>query len=402
NFRKLVQQNLLEEDVSLKSFEELLSNADYENIIIDNFSNEKKLNSLLVRLEYYTPKNEQEKIKTLKILSVLLNNPNKYDYKILRLINNIAGEEKFYLNNQEFIIKDFLGENSILSNYNKLILIGDIWEAKNENKLWGVSLENFENVTIHNFQSYLNEHNNESIWEAGDYTFFGVFHSIKNIKITETNQLIKDYWSKNNLEILLSQMISIPNLTKGVYALSNVTDLIFGSKKEFTEFILNHKDISTPAGKEISKFLELSQIVEFKRGVCFDFTENKSIIKAQIKRENENRYRNLRIKQVFFKIDSQLLADAIHSKYLGALTVSFHWYEGSHYIVVEIPIGNLRNEFVGFTQRVYEIAKNELDWNKLQYIEGNVLNKKVFLINEDPKASMVVSSIQPKIKKPRL
>ena len=397
NFRKLMQQNLLEEDVSLKSFEKLLLSEKIEVDLI-LYNEEKKIKNLLIRLEYYIAKNDDERKILLKIYNILLNiHGENYDSKLLTFISNIAGDENFYSSNNKYIINNIFGNESVLSNYNKLIVLGDLWYSKSDNKLWGVDQGKIKELTIKTFKSYLNEHGDDSLWKAGDFSFFRVYHRIKHIipLRNNINELINSFWENNELEILISQMINIQGVDMGVYEISSVVEEIFGSKLEFTNFVLNHKNISTPSGVEMSKFINLSQIVEFKINICFTFIKNTSLLKILEKNKTVNSYRELRIKQVFFKINSQLLADVIRSHYNSNLYISYHWFEGSHYIVVNVPNENFKNELFKVTQGIHEIAKKKLGWNDFKYIENKVLKKEIFLLNEEPKASMSVYSIGP-------
>lgn len=400
NFRKIMQQKLLEEDVSTNEFEILIKSPDYKNIIKNKYTSIKKLKNLITRTEYYTSKNNIEKRKILNIYSVLLNKfneANDEDFDLLRLIGNIAGIEKFYTENNEYLLNDFFGKNSVLSNYNKLIILGTIWYSKDENILWGIDSKQFEELTISTFKRYLDEHNGNSIWEAGDFSFFRVYHTIKYIDSIkkDRNKLIKEFWIENDLEILFSQMIKMSSFDLNVYEIISVAEEIFGSKIDFIHFILKHRDINTPSGAEISKYLNLSLIINFKRNICFKFINNKAILKVIEKNQKINEFNELSIKQVFFKINSQELADIIRSNYFGSIPLVFCHFERSHYIVAEIPIRNFENELFNFTKEIYEIAKENLGWNNLNYEKHKVLKKEIFILNEEPKATMTVYSIQP-------
>ncbi|WP_445710460.1 KAP family P-loop NTPase fold protein [Flavobacterium sp.] len=375
NFRMLMQQRIFENHLTHSQFNALLTLEkdnlkNYLNVLKD----EKKISQLVNRLEYYRITNANQIKTIIATLLLLYENNEVFDvnsFILLRLLHLFVTDlseerdnNKIVLNDENISwIKENIFENDELSLKTRLELLANLWESKHTNNLWSLDDEYTEDLTVKLFKEYLNQFSND-LWGANDYNIYRIYHDIKSISFKKINDVLKDFWKKNKIELLCAQVTEVEPNYNFSCKISDVVIEFFGSKEEFIRFVENHKDNDKPGVKEFLELFYLLQITVFTKNVLFNF-EKSDLMLAKIEEIKSNPQRkinksNLDIRQVFFESDDKNLIEGIYNNqqfFKTSLNIDKYNYKDKFYLVVNFHKDGGTKDFVDFLNSIYKENK---------------------------------------------
>lgn len=414
NFRMLMQQKIFNDLLTEKEFEELfkLSDAEAFELELKKLWTTKKIEQLVNRLEYYNTEDEEDLDKALLILLQLFDNKNlfqTYEVTILNLLGKLM-HVKLKLNQESPDIvtkwvKDNVFETSDINVLNRIQLISELWKSKHENQNWRLSDEYITDRAKSLYDEYLEKL--KIPWEITDYKFYGVFHDLKPIATVKEYLVdkFKEFWSKNNIELLCAQTLNFASFSVSAYNISDFENEVFGSKEAFYQFVKTHRDNNTPGVIEFLEFLELCSITKFKQYLKFNFSISDLVLqkienyKLQSGKMVDDDYSN--VKQVFFETDDRDIYMKIRKNFdfLREYNAEFHnvfnyddesdTEEEFHYIMVRFNIEDFDKKIVQFAKAM---ALTITDDNK-KFLKDKVLRKENFVKLEDESTYLKIKSI---------
>lgn len=310
NFRKLMQQKISKEDITIKDFEEIIF-GNVNTRKIEEF-NSKQVDNLLNHLDYFIPSNDFELKNMLDVLFYLWEiqeEEDRLEYKIEELVFK---KIRSHINRKEiifnFIINDILSSKRKLSNYRKMTFLLDLRKQQDlfdlifKNKK-GDFMELLYSILIRNLDDL-----KKSTWSVRNYNFYRIFHGVKDIATEEYDfkEIIRNFLLNldvDKIQVFVSQVIDSNIRDESMFILSNVVDEIFGSKGKFIEVINNHEVSKEKTFKEVLFFFKLSRIVKFSKYIIFKFKENKYMMMKY----DESLSRKSRIVQIFLETNSKTI-----------------------------------------------------------------------------------------------
>ncbi|MBD1261995.1 hypothetical protein HZY62_15440 [Maribacter polysiphoniae] len=373
-YRKIQTHNFTKND-----FKELLDFENQEKLkaIVFNLDSDKKLPQFLKKLKWFKPVDINQLKKIIQVLLHLYQVKNDYQ------LNRIEIEKRLAIYVQELLTEKYgnpeensswlwekIFEGKYLTLKNKIYLLGDLWQAKNENLLWGFSEQKVSDKAIELFKDQF-DNIEDTPWEVSNFHYYSFYHSLKKIRNIQSklNDLFKDFWNKRDIELLCAQTIDLPAFSYSVYQLSDIIIEIFGSKNKYVEFIKSHPDATKKEIKEYIEFLILLQKTEFKIAIDFKFKESK-LIKKRIKLLIEAYKKNTsydeigNIKQVIFETNDMDFFYKIRAQQEFVTKHHIQVYPHSDYVVARINImsNNAKSDLLSIAQYINKIGADYTGW----------------------------------------
>lgn len=281
NLRKLLQQSLRKDDLEDDSFNELIS-GDFksENIkqyVIKGVDNEiiqrldfiilesidKIINVLLVLFYIYEHSYNKNRDKIFLIESTLYKLNSKINFKIGRSDCDYIWKklQNHYLNNDAYRIKPRIDLLSLLlTNKSNLLIIKEI------------KVDSLKKLICQLFENYLQDNDN-NLWNLEDFTFYSIYHNLKNIIDKEyLNNKIINFWKRNDIRLLAAQTLDSEVSSISMVRTNDVIIEIFSKKEDYKKFIENNSiKENKPELQEYLEFLKLESYTGYKQYVRFDF-----------------------------------------------------------------------------------------------------------------------------------
>lgn len=330
NFRMLMQQRIFKNYFKQSEFEELFVLKDELLIAqLDHLSHSDKLIQLIDRLKYFSTSDKLKLKAILEYVALLYNNSIKHSFyqddisinynllqaEVYSLLEKFIGELQTVLKDQsaeEYIdvINELIFENSQLLNETKLTLLGNI----GENNQWILDNKYIIQKTETLYTEYLKKFHVE-LWDVNNYGSYHIYNSIKNINQDKINEIYKEFWKKNQIELLCAQSIEIDPYSYFRFRITESVIEIFENKHNFIEFVQKHSDSALSSIKEFLKLFELLQIINFYGTVNFSFTVSKLMLDKIDYVQNRSNTLNLakpdNFSQVFIKTNLKDLSHLI-------------------------------------------------------------------------------------------
>lgn len=314
NFQMLIQQRIFTNFLKQSEFE-LLFTTERETLKAEllKIKQQGKEGQLIGRLGYFST-TDQHRLKRIIEYVILIYEmnaiENQYDIDIYKLIEKFAAE--LYDSLTILGIADYrkwLDENlfssDLVSEETRIILISTIWKIKHINELWHLDEDYIIAKTVELYEKYLLNYNG-ALWKIDNFRSFNVYQGSKMIDNDKTNELLIDFWSRNDIELLCAQLTEIESFSNTSFKISDTVVQIFGSKEKYVQFVKTHKDHSLPKVNEFIELFELQRLVTFKFALEYDFVHS-SLMKERIEKSylqygRENFIERERHEQVIIKI----------------------------------------------------------------------------------------------------
>jgi hypothetical protein len=408
-YRKIQTYNFIKRD-----FEELMAFESTEDLklIVFNLNSYKKLPQFLKKLKWFKPTNLNEIKKIIQVLLHLYQVKNDYQLNRIEIekrlaihVQKLLTENEKYGNREEN--SSWLWDEIFVGQYltldNKIYLLGDLWDAKDENFLWGFNEQKVSKKAVLLYKEKLDKILNTS-WEVSQFHYYSFYHALKNIGGVQPklNALFKEFWAQRDIELLCAQTIELPAFSYSVCQISDVLIDIFGSKNKYAEFINSHKDAKKEEIEEYISFLILLQKTEFK--IAIDFTFRKSeLIKNRLKLMKETYKKNSsydelgKIKQVIFESNDMEFFYKLTAQQEFVTKHHIKVYSHSDYLVARINLNRkfAKSELLGIAEYVNKIAADNTGW-KYNSLDKTKLNNNASFLIHTTDSEKYIKIIHPK------
>lgn len=373
NFQMLIQQRIFSNFLQQSEFE-ILFTKEKESLRTEllNIKQQGKEEQLIGRLQYYSSNDQTKLQRIIEYITIIYEMnavENQYDIDIYKLIEKFAGE--LYDSLTAVGIADYrkwldesLFSSDLVSEETRVVLISTIWKIKHVNELWHLDENYIAAKTVELYEKYLLNYD-DSLWEIDNFRSFNVYQGSKLIDNDKTNELLIDFWSRNDIELLCAQLTEIESFSNTSFKISETVVQIFGSKETYIEFVKNHKDHSLPQVKEFIDLFELQRLISFKFALEYDFLFSslmkKRIEKSHIQYGRENFIERERHEQVIIKITDTYLGyqfTAIRNykeKYFFNSTI----VDGAFYLTINVmyeKIDRLLSDFIEDIATLYHAS----------------------------------------------
>ncbi|MEO2051996.1 MAG: P-loop NTPase fold protein [Allomuricauda sp.] len=281
NLRKLLQQKIVENELTSEQFEQIFDLGDsfkalrkaleigqaqniLDRISFHNSEKVDELNNVILVLLYIFNSAEEFDIHpptVLQILSELITRFRKLSEKgpeakaTWEAINKQFLEGDFKTERKlEFLV--FLSENRIRMNFDS----------------WGTDEATLKELSLELYESLLGQ-NDQVLWDIYDYSFYHSYQNAKKFNSDEElNPMTKKFWENNDIELLCAQMTQSEAWTTKVFRTSDFAKQLFGSKGVYRTFVENRASrTSSEALKQYVDFLRLESHTGFMEPVRYEF-----------------------------------------------------------------------------------------------------------------------------------
>lgn len=418
NLRILLEQRVYKNRL-LKSEFSLLLNSDLNEIfkIIDSFNQEKKLEQLMSRFQYFTASKNANEYKNaiLALVYILENNFefNIYDSNIINQIGVFAFKLTSEKDEFSLDIKDWSLEH-IFKNISfkidtRVNLFSQLKNAEFGNKYdfnyWGfIDVDDREKILLELYDEYLASKQN-NLNDVNDYSFYHTYHNVKVEVEQIVNNKFIEFWKNNDLEILCCQLTEIDTWSTSSVKISNTVNEIFGSAKNFVEFVKKHKQAYRIAIKEFLILYEILEISGFRYTCIYSF-EKSQLMKEKIERQKQYRTRddeNKNTIQLILETNSPTLIDSLkkHYELKNKYSIRIESKEKEkftlYYIFVFLKKSISNDPVLTFTQDIYHLILPLLnDWEKNNFVAQNIKNGTNLIPQQNNNNYIKVVSIEPK------
>lgn len=353
NFQMLIQQRIFADFFKQSEFESLFT-ADkllLKDMLL-KIQEQGKAEQLIGRLDYFST-NDQTKLERIIEYLIIIYDINglemQYDMDTYKLIDkftseliDVIGLEKIS-EYQKWIDESIFSSTSITYE-TKLILLSTIWKVKHFNKLWHLEDTYIIAKTIELYANYLSNFDT-ILWNIKNFRTFSIYHGAKLIDQEKINNILKDFWSRNSIELLCAQLTELDAFSNTAFKISDTVVEIFGSKDKFIDFVKSHRDSSLPEIKEYTNLFELLRLINFQYSLEYDFELSPLMIeKIDIWIDlpgREDYTERKRYQQVIIKITDIGLGHMFNSTYKEKYGLSFAMYQDVFYLII-----NLRHEAI--------------------------------------------------------
>ncbi len=305
NLRKLLQQKVIENELTYKQFEGVFNSK-------DNFSYLRKVlksgqtQNILDRISFYNTDNT-ERIKSVVMVLLTIFNDAKiygtYSTSVLQVLSQFITRVWSKKQNQAVqqpreelwgtIKAEFLDGNFAIEK--KLEFLSFLSENRIRMSFddWGTDEDTLKELSFNQYRKLLEEKNN-NLWGIDDYTFYHAYHNTRKFQTEEVLNLVTiEFWQKNDITILCAQMTENDALTTKVFRTSDFASQLFGSKTEYKSFVENKiGKTDKPELKEYLDFIKLESYTDFSYYIRYEFVDFKVIKLKMQKVINTNNLRS--------------------------------------------------------------------------------------------------------------
>ncbi|MEE1962055.1 P-loop NTPase fold protein [Allomuricauda taeanensis] len=406
-YRKIQAHNFTKKDSQeLLAFE---TPKDLQGIVLELHS-KKKLPQFLKKLQWFEPSDTKELKKIIQILLYLYQVKNDYGLNIIEIEHRLAiyvrdllskkhGEPK---ENSSWLWDKIFGDD-YLTLENKIFLLGDLWDSKNENNLWLFSTEQIISKAIELYKIRLTEMP-DFPWQVDQFQYYSFYHALKNIEGVQNslNVLFINFWLHRDIELLCAQTIDIPAFSYSVYRISDVLVEIFGSKNEYYEFVKDHPSAERIEIKEYLEFLTLLRKTHFKIAIDFDFKKSE-LIKERIKLMVESYKRNTsydeldRISQVIFETNDMEIFYKLREQEEFITKHHIQVFSNQDSVVARVNLNRkyAKTELLGVARFINIVGADTSGWEYESMSQTNLYNNESFMTHNTDK-DKYIKMIHPK------
>ena len=406
-YRKIQTHNFTKRDL-----EELMAFENPEKLksIVFNLDSDKKLPQFLKKLKWFRPNDINQLKKIIQILLHLYQVKNDYQ------LNRIEIEKRLAIYVQELLTEKYGDKNKnslwlweeifgekYLSLDNKIYLLGDLWDAKDDNILWGFTEKKVSQKAVQLYKDKL-----DSIlgtpWEVSQFHYYSFYHALKNIEDVQPriNELFKEFWNQRDIELLCAQTIDLPAFSYSVYQISDILIDIFGSKNKYVEYIKAHSSAGREEIKEFIEFITLLQKTEFKIAIDFKFRKSE-LIKKRLKLLVEAYKKKTsfdeigKIKQVIFETNDMDFFYKLRAQQEFITKHHIQVYPHSDYVVARINIMSKHAKFdlLNIAEYINKIGGDNTGW-KFDSLDKNKLIKNESFLTHTNDSEKYIKIIHPK------
>lgn len=396
-YRKIQTHNFTKRD-----FEELMAFENPEKLksAVFNLDSDKKLPQFLKKLKWFKPADINQQKKIIQILIHLYQVKNDYQ------LNRVEIERKLAIHVQELLTEKYgnRDENALwlweevfgeqyLTLDNKIYLLGDLWDAKDDNLLWGFTEEKVSEKAVQLYKNKLQKIL-DTTWEVSQFHYYSFYHALKKIEDVQPrlNELFKEFWNQRDIELLCAQTIDLPAFSYSVYQISDVLIDIFGSKNKYAEYIKAHSSAGREEIKEFIEFLTLLQKTEFKIAIDFKF-EKSELIKKRLKllvktyKKNTSYDEVEKIKQVIFETNDMDFFYKLRAQQEFIAKHHIQVYPHSDYVVARINIMSMhaKSDLLSIAEYVNKIGADNIGWKYDSLDKTKLIKNESFLVHtNDP------------------
>lgn len=313
NFQMLIQQRIFPHFFKQSEFEELFT-AEKQSLkeLLVKIQLAKKEEQLLSRLDYFSTADETKLKRIIEFVIIIYEMSglaNQYNMDIYKVLNKFASELFEVMNHtdtekyREFLDEAIFSSNTIKEE-TKLILLSSIWKIKHINELWHLEELYITEKTAELYKKYL-LNTDRQLWDIDDFSTFHVYQAARQIDDEKASEYLRDFWSRNNIELLCAQLTDYEPNGVTRFKISDTAKQIFGSKEKYIEFVKDHKDNSLTEVEEFIRLFELQRLVSFNFALDYDFVRSPLMLKriktakklhSQDKFIDYNRYQQVIIK----------------------------------------------------------------------------------------------------------
>lgn len=287
NFQMLIQQRIFPHFFKQSEFEELFT-AEKQSLkeLLVKIHLAKKEEQLLARLDYFSTADEPKLKRIIEFVIIIYEMSglsNQYNMDIYKVLDKFASElfevmnltdaEKYL----EFLDQAIFSSNAVKEE-TKLILLSSIWKIKQFNELWHLEESYITEKTAELYEKYLLNADRQ-LWDVDDFSTFHIYQAAREIDKDKTSQSLRDFWSRNDIELLCAQLTDYEPNGVTRFKISDTTKQIFGSKEKYIEFVKTHKDNSLPEIQEFIGLFELQRLVSFNFALDYDFVRSPLMVK---------------------------------------------------------------------------------------------------------------------------
>lgn len=410
NFRMLMQQRVFADLFKEQEFVDLIKDEDIVRINTDltNLFNENKIDQVINRLQYFNSAEETEIDRVIIILLQLFSKRNLYNLtetatldllgKLMLVKQKINSQIP---DNLSKWIKANIFESDTITTVDKINLLDELWEARNENSNWNLESDYITATAKILYDKYLEEV--KIPWDVGNFSFYGIYHDLKLIEGVKPYLIEKfrAFWARHNIELLCAQTLSFSSFSVTSFNISDLENEIFGSKVAFFQFVKEHKNNNTPGVIEFLEFLELCRVTHFKQYLKFNFQKS-NLVLQRIENQTKQyggkvgRDHARGIKQVIFETNDLALFNSLRGNNGLFKMHDFSVFENNkvYHILVSFNIIEFKSEISAFTKQMYLIALKTSDWDKAIFLEKKILVKENFVSHRNNEKYIKVISIQ--------
>jgi len=395
NFRKLMQQRVSKNDLIESDFQNLftcnIESLKEELLIIFK---ENKEQQLFNRFEYFSSKEEFKIKRVIEINCIILDEfDNQHEDNVYSNLGDFTKRIFKNKKNEDFTnwLKINIFNNIKLKPKTRLLIINKLKKDEIHNELWYLKKDFVKRKALLLFRDYMCSFNN-NLWDINDYSFYFIYKdSIKYFSGNNSiiNNIVKSFWSLNNVELFCVQVTDLNQNTLHKYTLSDILIRIFGSKSNFYNFIKNHKSSKSKFVQEYLEFLYLFEITNYSTIINYKF---KFFDLMKIRMESLKKYYGIKEKkipsQLFFESNYKELYLYIHGlKYnlndinnaLFKINTFNNNNEKFHFLIItdlEKSYQGLREFTKLINKWVIDIGKIEskLDISKINIKENFIIN----------------------------
>lgn len=407
NLRKLLQQKIVENELTSEQFEDIFDLSDSFKALRKALEIGQAQN-ILDRISFHNSENVDELNNVILVLLFIFNSAEEFDVyptTVLQILSelitrfrklNKKGQEAkatWEAINKEFLEGDFkterkleflafLSENRIRMNFDS----------------WGTDEATLKDLSLKFYKSLLGQRD-QDLWDIYDYTFYQSYHNARKFNSEEElNPMTIEFWENNGIELLCAQMTQNEAWTIKVFRTSDFAKQLFTTKDGFKAFVEKRVSQSnSEALQEYLDFLRLESYTGFMEPVRYEFDKFKLIgdkLQRVVERNNliTDEFENVievfieSIDESFHRIAQTNVATGVVP---GFISLRKHHSENGYYCSLRINSSHF-NESVSSLLKHYKTMVN----NSQNVGQSRVRAEGMAIVQEDKQVIKIVS-VQP-------
>ncbi|GGG35826.1 hypothetical protein GCM10011344_40900 [Dokdonia pacifica] len=297
NLRKLLQQKILENELSYSEFKDIFSvEGNFQNL--KNAIRSSQTQNILDRISFYNVDTIECLNPVILVLLFIFNSSkenNIYPSTVLQILSSFVIRNKKNIENPnskeiwKTIKKKYLEKNQYKIE-EKLEFLAFLSENRIRMSFddWGASEESLKEISLELFEKLLKE-KDSTLWDIHDYSFYHSYQNTRKFHVLKTlNPLMIDFWRKNNITILCAQLTENKAFTIKNFKTSNFASQVFGSFEGYKSFIEQKiGDTKDSALIEYLDFIKLESYTNFSSPIRYEFRDFK-LVKNKMQRVKQN------------------------------------------------------------------------------------------------------------------
>ena len=305
NLRKLLQQKVVENELTSNEFEGIFNEED-EFSSLKIALNSGQTQNILDRINFYNTDDSDRVKSVIMVMLIIFNDAiayNTYSTSVLqtlsKFITRVLSQEKN--NESQKLNKEIWAEiegnflNGDFAIERKLEFLSFLSENRisMDFDAWGTDEDTLKKLSLHHYQELLETRNN-NLWDIYDYSFYHAYHSARKFQPEDIlNPMTIDFWKKNDVSILCAQMTENDAFTVRVFKTSDFASQLFGSKSKYQSFIEKRiGNTNNPGLKEYLDFVRLESYASFRYYIRYEFVHFELIKLKMEKISDSNNLRN--------------------------------------------------------------------------------------------------------------